>query len=618
MTSRILVCSLLACAAWAESRIHLKTRSLDTNEDLTDYLVGPLKRRAAGRSHYLIQFRDRPQPAQLRELQRRGAVTTSYLPDNALMIAANDEISFGGLRLRWAGRLRAQDRLSPELLTSRGMKFLVEFHSDVSLPEARKLILENDLAIVNHPDLLNNHLLVSGSFEKVTRLADWDEVAYIFPASSDLTQRKRLHACTGAIIMGGSVGQYVKMSQGWPQGSNGVELGYYFERVSDKLPAAGQQSEILRAFRQWAKYFRLNLTPAADWSEPHTIDILFASREHGDLIPFDGPGGVVAHTFYPPPLNPEPIAGDMHLDADESWRMGADVDVFTVALHESGHALGLGHSDKPAAVMYPYYRLRSALSTDDIAAIQDLYATSSVEPGPGPSPSPNSPNTPAGPGPAPSPSTPSPVPPAPVPDPAQPSPPSPNAPAPKPSLTLAVTYPATSPATTINSSITVAGTSSGGIAPVQIKYATDGGTSGWAVGSAQWSVDVPLSLGSNTITLTAADRATNSLSVVITVVRQQPPSAGDGTPPTLNITSPASTIFGTTEPTITMRGKASASSGLASVTWENRFVASGAATGLENWTADQIPLLVGTNTILIRAFDASGNSAWRSVTVVRQ
>jgi hypothetical protein len=31
-----------------------------------------------------------------------------------------------------------------------------------------------------------------------------------------------------------------------------------------------------------------------------------------------------------------------------------------------------------------------------------------------------------------------------------------------------------------------------------------------------------------------------------------------------------------------------------------------------------IPLLEGTNTIIVTAFDAAGDSAWRSVTVVMQ
>ena len=105
------------------------------------------------------------------------------------------------------------------------------------------------------------------------------------------------------------------------------------------------------------------------------MDILFARGSHGDGYPFDGAGATLAHTFYPAPPNPEPIAGDMHLDADEPWRSGANVDLYSVALHEAGHALGLGHSDRPGAVMYPYYKLSTGLTDDDIAGIRALYGS---------------------------------------------------------------------------------------------------------------------------------------------------------------------------------------------------------------------------------------------------
>src|SRR5207253_7407999 len=101
---------------------------------------------------------------------------------------------------------------------------------------------------------------------------------------------------------------------------------------------------------------------------------------HGDAYPFDGPGRTLAHTFYPSPPNSEPVAGDMHLDADEDWHTGANLDLFSVALHEAGHALGLGHSDRPGAVMYPYYHLVSGLTDDDIAGIRDLYGSKSNPP----------------------------------------------------------------------------------------------------------------------------------------------------------------------------------------------------------------------------------------------
>ena len=44
----------------------------------------------------------------------------------------------------------------------------------------------------------------------------------------------------------------------------------------------------------------------------------------------------------------------------------------------AGHALGLGHSDRPGAVMYPYYHLAAGLTDDDIAAIRDLYGSKST------------------------------------------------------------------------------------------------------------------------------------------------------------------------------------------------------------------------------------------------
>jgi hypothetical protein len=57
--------------------------------------------------------------------------------------------------------------------------------------------------------------------------------------------------------------------------------------------------------------------------------------------------------------------------------------------------------------------------------------------------------------------------------------------------------------------------------------------------------------------------------------------------------------------------------GVTVVRWETA-VAGGVAQGTTNWSAGPIPLLVGMNNIVLRAYDAAGNSSWRSVSVTRQ
>lgn len=80
--------------------------------------------------------------------------------------------------------------------------------------------------------------------------------------------------------------------------------------------------------------------------------------------------GVLAHAFFPQ-------VGTTHFDEGETWvanRTG--IDLFIVAAHEFGHALGLDHSEVSGALMAPTYTgyiPDFQLRPDDIAGIRAHY-----------------------------------------------------------------------------------------------------------------------------------------------------------------------------------------------------------------------------------------------------
>lgn len=161
----------------------------------------------------------------------------------------------------------------------------------------------------------------------------------------------------------------------------GKGFTYSFDNTSPDIPSAFERGVIGQAFGLWSNVARVRATEVASGgTDPCVGDvrILFASRFHGDIAPFDGPGGVLAHTFYPPPLNSSCIASDAHFDEDENWVTptigGVGIDLLTVAAHEFGHSIGLGHSADPNALMYGFYTGRHAyLSHDDIAGAVAIY-----------------------------------------------------------------------------------------------------------------------------------------------------------------------------------------------------------------------------------------------------
>ncbi|KAH1264421.1 Metalloendoproteinase 3-MMP [Glycine max] len=161
----------------------------------------------------------------------------------------------------------------------------------------------------------------------------------------------------------------------WPVGTQ--ELTYAFD--PDNALDDVIKTVFGNAFSRWSEVTTISFRETASYVAAD-IRIGFYGGDHGDGEPFDGVLGTLAHAF-------SPTNGMFHLDSAEDWVASGDVtkaslsnavDLESVAVHEIGHLLGLGHSSVEDAIMYPTITARTRkveLNEDDIQGIQVLYGS---------------------------------------------------------------------------------------------------------------------------------------------------------------------------------------------------------------------------------------------------
>lgn len=571
-------CVSFAAIANAEE-LRLKTRIIDPQMENPAALqlraaTAQPKRMSGKRWHWIVQFEmDSPD---FSLWDQRGAKILSSIPVNGFIIAAPEEMSWEGLDFTYRSPIEASDKMSPQILTANlsdgdvspteaRALVILHFHKDVEDWEADGILDAEGVAALKNGSLTSEDRLAELTPGEMAALSLWDEIEYLFPAPQGLKEGEMYMACGGVLSAGYEVAMLAaSYGEGWDGPGRGqASISYSFGSLGNRTDPVQTRAEVRRALNEWSRVVAVNFSETTVRNSTRNIDVMFATGEHGDPFPFRSGSTVLGHSFYPAPPNPEPIAGDIHVNDAWAWSIGGQWDIFSVVLHEIGHSLGIGHTDTPGSVMYPYYQKAEGLKQPDIDSIRQIYA----EPG----------NT------------------AIVP------------------LRIAITNPAEG-ARVITGTTNLGGTISRGAAGLRIAYLNEtsnlrGNCLINSINTTYSCAAIALNPGNNRLRIEATLNNVTTSSIRNLILETNGSVQ-------LKIASPATSGQSTAASQVRLEGTAAFSGGIASVTWATNRSRSGSATGLESWNA-LIPLEIGSNEISVTARARTGITTTNTISVRR-
>ena len=154
-----------------------------------------------------------------------------------------------------------------------------------------------------------------------------------------------------------------------------------FQDLNAQFPTtAAWEDVIVSAFQTWASVTNISVGLVTDNGAPFgTAGLMQGDPRFGDIRIGARPmsSEVMSVTVPPDPFMSGTLSGDMILNSAVDLNPN---NLFDVALHEAGLALGLEESTDPTSVMYPVINPNATLSPSDVQNIQALYGTRAPDP----------------------------------------------------------------------------------------------------------------------------------------------------------------------------------------------------------------------------------------------
>ncbi|MEX0712424.1 MAG: matrixin family metalloprotease [Pirellulales bacterium] len=153
--------------------------------------------------------------------------------------------------------------------------------------------------------------------------------------------------------------------------TDGYTSSLYAE-LDAAAPRAAWQREFARALQTWANVSNLDFHFVSDGGSPTGSP----GRAQGDSRFGDIRLGAhpldrfVAYAYYPSGTT---RGGDITLNSNSNFSLGKHIDLYSVLLHETGHALGLGHGTAGTMMYATIKGVYSGLAAADIAGVQGIY-----------------------------------------------------------------------------------------------------------------------------------------------------------------------------------------------------------------------------------------------------